>query len=170
MAGVRLSAPRQFMDDFNKYLDKAFKFLSYRPRSEKELRDRLKLKKAPVDIIERIVKSLKEQNFLNDRDFACWFIEQRTRFAPKAWRMIELELRSKGIDKELIEELRIKKHELRGSEEIDIAMKIVERKIDKYKNLDKQEVYMRLGGYLARRGFDWYTIKKAIDSTLGKKV
>ena len=158
------------MDDFEKYLNKAFYFLKVRPRSEKELRDKLKLKKAPQDIIERIVSSFKEQKFLNDEEFAKWWIEQRLRFRPKAFRIIELELKAKGISKEILEELRTKNQELRPETDLESAKKIVEKKLPRYKGLDRQEIYKKLGAHLARQGFSWDTIKKVIDEGLAKRV
>jgi regulatory protein len=161
------------MDDFQKYLDKALHFLSYRARSEKELRDKLVLKNAPADIIERVIASLKEHKFLNDVEFAKQFIEQRLRFRPKSLRIIKMELKQKGVDPEIIDEafvnLQNSTEDLSGSD-LESAKKLVERKIDKYKDLSRQEIYQKLGGFLARRGFDWDTIKKSIDDSLEHKV
>lgn len=155
------------MDDFEKYLNKAFHFLSFRPRSEKEVRDSLIKKKALPEIIDRIIVQLKEHNFLNDEDFARWFIESRLRFRPKSLRIIKLELKQKGVDRETIETaISNNTNEL----DLESAKKLVEKKIDKYRDVKRQEVYQKLGGFLARRGFDWDTIKKSIDSVLPKGV
>lgn len=158
------------MDEFEKYLNKALHFLSYRARSEKEVRDKLVLKKAPPEIIERIILSLKEHKFLNDVDFAKQFIEQRLRLRPKSLRIIELELKAKGISQDIIEELRSENQELRTDLDLESARKLVEKKIDKYRDFPKQIIYQKLGGFLARRGFDWDTIKKSIDDGLAHKV
>ncbi len=162
------------MDEFEKYLNKALHFLSYRARSEKEVRDSLIKKKAQPEIIERVISSLKEHKFLNDSDFAKQFIEQRLRFKPKSLRIIKMELKQKGIDPETIDEAFVNlqnntEEDLSGSD-LDSAKKLVERKIDKYKDLERQEIYQKLGGFLARRGFDWDTIKKSIDDALEHKV
>ncbi len=155
------------MDEFEKYLNKAFHFLSFRPRSEKEVRDNLLKKKAPAEIIERVINSLNEHKFLNDEDFARLFIEQRLRFRPKGLRIIKLELRQKGINQEIIDQtisnLQKDDGEVPNSD-MDSAKKLVEKKMPRYKDLTKQEIYNKLGSYLARRGFDWDIIKKAIDS------
>ena len=158
------------MDYFEKFLNKALRFLSFRPRSEKEIRDNLHKKKTPLEIIERIVKSLKDNKFLNDEEFAKWFIDQRLRFRPKSLRIIKLELKSKGIGKETIEQTFDNLQLTFDSLDLDSAKKLVERKIDKYKGMPKQIVYQKLGAFLARRGFDWETIKKSIDDALSNKV
>ena len=47
---------------------------------------------------------------------------------------------------------------------------LVEKKIDRYKHLPKQEIYQKLGGFLARKGFSWDIIKASIDEELKKEV
>ena len=159
---------------FDKYLNKALHFLSYRARSEKEVREKLVLKKAPAEIIERIIASLKEHKFLNDVEFARQFIEQRLRFKPKSLRIIKMELKQKGVDQEIIDEafvnLQKNSEEDISLNDLEYAKKLVERKIDKYRDLPRQIVYQKLGAFLARRGFDWDTIKKSIDDALTHEV
>lgn len=150
------------MDDFEKFYLIAVNYLSYRPRSEKEVRDKLKLKNAPPEIIEKVIETLKQQKFINDEEFARMWTSHRLKLSPKSKRVIKMELLQKGIDAEIIE----KKLSGNDGEEVDDleqAKKLVENKIDRYKNLPKQEIYQKLGGFLARRGFSWGTIKAAID-------
>ena len=54
--------------------------------------------------------------------------------------------------------------------DLESAKKLVEKKFSKYKNMEKQEIYQKLGAFLARRGFGWDTIKKSIDDSLSNKV
>lgn len=147
--------------DFDKYYDKALRFLSFRPRSEKEVRDNLLKKKASPTIINMILQKLREQKFLNDREFTKWWIEQRTIVKPTGKRIIKIELQRKGIDKEMIEEVLENSEDLVHNE-LDMARELVQRKFNKYKNMDRQEVYRKLGGFLSRRGFDYDTIKEAL--------
>lgn len=154
--------------DFDKFYDKALRFLSYRPRSEKEVRDNLQKKKVSDSIIDLIIKKLQEQKFLNDRDFAKWWIEQRTLVKPSGKRLIKIELTKKGIDKELIDEIFDSVEDL-VQNELEMARKLVQRKINKYKGLGRQKIYQRLGGFLSRRGFDYDTIKKSIDEFISEE-
>jgi regulatory protein len=161
------------MDEFEKYLNKAYHFLSFRPRSEKEVRDSLHKKKASTEIIERVITSLKEHKFLNDEDFARWFIENRLRFNPKGIRIIKMELKQKGVDREIIDQAIAslsKDEDSALQNDLESARKLVEKKLPKYKDLDKQIIYQKLGAFLARRGFDWDIIKKSIDDVLEKGV
>ena len=152
------------MDEFlfDKFFNSSLRFLSYRSRSEKEVRDNLLKKKAPQEIIESVITKLKEHKFLNDKEFAEWFIKSRTASRPKAARIIKMELKKKGISQEIIDDLPS------TIDDLDSAKKLIEKKFEKYKSLEKKEVYNKLGGFLARRGFDWDTIKKAIDEEITK--
>lgn len=160
------------MGDFEKFYNIALRFLSYRPRSEKEVRDRLIRKKIDSQIIEKIIAKLKEKKFLNDEEFAKWWIEQRTKVRPKAIRVITLELKQKGISNEIIESLLSKdvSSEEQVSNDLELANKLIEKRIERFRNSSKQEIYQKLGSYLSRRGFDWETIKQSIDELFSKGV
>lgn len=150
---------------FEGFYTKSLKFLSYRPRSEKEVRDNLLKKKASETIVDLIIKKLKEQRFLDDEEFTRWWIEQRTLVKPIGKRLIKVELTRKGIDKELVDEMFNDVQNL-VHDELDLARELVQRRVNKYKGMNRQKIYQRLGGFLSRRGFDYDTIKKAIDEVL----
>lgn len=156
------------MEVFEKYYTIAVKFLSFRPRSEQEVRNKLSEKKAPSEVIDAIIKLLKEQRFINDEDFIRWWREQRTRFRPKSDRAIKQELRRKGIDKELIEKI-FAEQEMTMYSDLDKARILVKKQLTKINKIPLDEQYRKLGAYLARRGFDWETIKGAIDDILKKQ-
>ena len=149
----------------DKFYNKALEFLSYRPRSEKEVRDKLATKKVEPDIIGKIISKLKEKKFIDDEEFAKGWIESRLRFKPRSSRLIKLELKQKGIDPEIINNL-----QLTINSDLESAKKLVEKRIERLKNLPKQEIYQKLGRFLASKGFNWDTIKKSIDGILNKGV
>lgn len=147
------------MDDFEKFYLRAVHFLKFRPRSEKEVRDKLLQNKAPEDVIIRIVERLKQQKFLDDTEFAKWWIRQRTEFRPKSERIIRLELLQKGVSKEVVDAL------LREDEEVEVddvaqARKLIESRERRLVHLEPKERKKKLIEFLARRGFDWDTIKE----------
>lgn len=159
--------------DFEKYYNYSLRFLSYRPRSEKEIKEKLKSKKAESQVIETIVQKLKEQKFLNDEEFTRWWIEQRTKFKPKSLRLIKLELRQKGITNDIIEDQILILH-LADKDQLlsekERAKKLIENKMERLKGLTKQEVYQKIGPFLARRGFDFDTMHEVIDEYYKKGV
>ena len=167
------------MDQFEKYLNLALRYLSYRPRSEKELKDYLKKsrgarsgsarKNIDPEIIEAVIEKLKEQKFLDDKEFVQWWIEQRTKFKTKGLRLIKLELLKKGVSKDIVDDV-IKGSEGLVDNDLDRAKKILEKRIGRYRGLAQRDLYQKLGAFLGRRGFDWDTIKQAIDDTIKKGV
>jgi regulatory protein len=177
---------KSFDDAQDKFYNKALRFLSYRPRSEEEIRKYLRHSRPDrsstrsrtdsrfreddtIDIIEKVIAKLKEQKFLNDGEFAKWWIESRLRFRPRSINLIKRELLQKGVDRDLID-AQISNLKSQISNELENAQKLIEKKIKRYRNLSKQEIYQKLGSYLARRGFDWETIKKSIDEVLSQGV
>lgn len=160
------------MEEFERYLNIALRYLSFRPRSEKEVIEKLKEKKATQEIIGRVMLQLKDHKFVEDAEFAKWFVDQRLRFKPKSLGIIKLELKQKGISPEIIQQAIENLNEDSDSPKSDLesAKKLVEKRISRYKGISRQEIYQKLGGYLARRGFNWDTIKKSIDDSLNDEV
>ena len=128
------------MDDFEKFYKAAIRFLSFRPRSEKEMRDYLtrKLSKAKSSsagkksaeepLITRIIESLKRDKFINDEEFVRWWVEQRMLLKPKAWRVIKYELKQKGLSEELIEEAQSSEFNVQNND-LANALRLAEKKL-----------------------------------------
>jgi regulatory protein len=160
-------------DNFAFNLNRTLRFLSIRPRSEKEIRDYFKIKnqksKIKIDdkVAELIINKLKEKNFLNDLEFARWWIEQRVLVKPRAWRVVKMELRQKGISNDIIEGLNINS-ETEGENDLVSANKLAEKRFHRYKNLTRLETYQKLGRYLSTKGYSWEIIKKSIDEQFSK--
>ncbi len=161
--------------DFEKFYNYALRFLSYRPRSEKEVRDRLKIKYQKLNIkdfsliIDKIIQKLKEYNFINDLEFAKKWIGERMRLKPRSLRLIKIELRRKGISKEIVESI-LHDSQLMIQNDLEQARKLAEKRIGRLGSLTKDKIYEKLGRYLASKGFNWDTIKKSIDEILSKGV
>lgn len=162
------------MDSFQKFYDRALRFLSFRPRSEKEIRDflkrprkkRSKRKTETIDeaTVEKIIAKLKEFNFINDEEFAKWWVEQRQGHKPRGKRVIEMELKQKGIPEELITN-----YQLLITNQLDLAKKAVEKKAVMYRGLPREKAYQKLSQFLLRRGFDWETVREVVDEVLKKE-
>lgn len=156
------------MDNFAKLLNSSLRFLSYRPRSEREVRDYLKKKKADDISIDHIIKKLIEKEFLNDKEFVKWFIEQRTKIKPKALQFIRFELKQKGITNEIFEEV-LESKDFEIESDLDKALKLAQRRIERFQNVDPKKRYEKMVRFLASKGFNYDTIKKVIDQILNKR-
>ena len=90
-------------DTFEYTYAKLLNFLSYRPRTVKEVRDRLykyKVKdKVKQDLL---IERLQSKGYLDDLKFTQWFIESRNAHRPRSPRMPTAELKTKGVSEEVI--------------------------------------------------------------------
>ena len=128
----------------------AFLLLKFRPRSENEIRQRLKKKKFNSEIIESTVSFLKDKGFIDDNYFAKTWIESRIK-KPLGIRRLKAELSIKGINKEIID---TQINEIKKSyAEEDIVGGIARDRLNKLKGIDPQKAKKRVYAYLLRRGF-----------------
>jgi regulatory protein len=152
-------------DHSQKYLALLYRYLTIRNRSEKEIRDYLIKKQAEPHVIKSLIALLYEQKFLNDETFARMWVKSRANFKPRGKRMLAMELSQKGIAKEIIEKVLHEENE-EIPDELTQAKNSIKKRIEKVKDLPRQEIYQKVGAFLARRGFGWDIIKKAIDESL----
>ncbi len=156
------------MDQYKKYLNPVYNYLSIRNRSEKEIRDYLKKKQATDEIIEQIVHLLTQQKFLNDEVFARAWVSYRTRTSPRGEYALRMELKTKGIAKEIIDTV-LKEENEELPDTLTQAVGIIGKRVERLRGQPKQEIYNKVGSFLSRRGFDWDIAKKAIDLVLESK-
>ncbi len=146
-------------DQFQKTMDSALRFLSYRPRSEKEVRQNLARKRFPEPFIERAIIRLKELRFVDDEAFARFWVENREANSPRSHRALKYELRSKGVDQEILDEAIDDTVDQDAS-----ALAAARKKLASLRNLEYNDFRQKLGGYLARRGYDYDTIRSVVNT------
>ena len=137
-------------------LNIAYRFLSYRPRSEAEMKDRLHRRGFEDSKIEIIINKLKEQNLLDDTAFAQFWKENRDTFRPRSQRLTRLELKKKGVADEIIKEV------TDDSDDMQSAYQAALHKAQHLPNQDYEVFRRRLGDYLKRRGFGYTVISQTV--------
>ncbi|MBI2420743.1 MAG: RecX family transcriptional regulator, partial [Candidatus Levybacteria bacterium] len=143
---------------FARYFNSSLRFLSFRPRSEKEITDYLLKKKLSPEIIEKIKIKLSEYNLIDDKDFAQWWIEQRLRNKQRALRVIKMELRNKGITREVIENAL---STFSISPDTESINKLIEKKLKRLDNPTEEDI-KKLYQSLVRKGFNFDDVSKKI--------
>jgi regulatory protein len=129
-------------------------------RSEKEIIERLRLKKFPPAVIAETIAFLRDKRFVDDAEFAKAWVTSRLQ-KPLGLRRIRAELQIKGIATALIENAW---HEAACDYSEDaVVTAIAQRHFKRLKNIDAQTAQRRIFGYLLRRGFSPDTITQAID-------
>ena len=147
-------------EQLQKAKDAAYNYLSYRARSVKEVRDKLVQKEFAEEIIEQVVDDLQRQKLLNDREFARRFVEARLGRANGS-RKLAQELRRKGIETEIIDEVLGEFAATLDSEER--AMGLLGKQAWRYRGLERDKAKRRMLGFLARRGYDAQMARSAVD-------
>jgi regulatory protein len=151
-------------DAVSKAIEAALRLLVVRPRSEHELRDRLKRKQYEPETIDLALERVRGRGYLDDADFARRWVENRVQHRPRGERMLKQELRVKGIDPETIAEV-IEEADI---DEVASAVVVAEKAARRLRGLDPQVARRRLMGTLARRGFGYDVIRVAVDRVLGE--
>jgi len=133
-------------DLFHKCLNAALRLLSYRPRSEAEVRARLR-PRFEGQAIDSVIVHLKARHMVDDVAFAQFWKENRESFSPRSKRMLMLELRRKGIDSGVITDV------VEAIDEEQSAYRAAEKKARSWAKEDYNTFRRKLGAFLSRRGF-----------------
>jgi len=140
--------------------ERALNFLSYRPRSEAEVRRNLREKDVEDEVIEAVIERLARASLLDDREFARYWVENRLQFKPRGTQALRHELWEKGVPDSIIAEA------LAGLDERDAARKAAEARARRLAHLEPRDFRRKLGAYLARRGFSYAVIKPLVEEML----
>jgi regulatory protein len=142
-------------------VDRALNYLSFRPRSREEVRRYLRRKETPPDIIEAALARLDRLDFVNDRAFASFWIENREQFNPRGAHALKNELRMKGVEREVVDEL------VNDEQDEELALRAGRRKalsLINIPDMDYATFRNRLGSFLQRRGFGYEVSKRTVSS------
>ncbi len=152
----------------------ALKFLSYRPRSEAEVRqyfnkkERKKKKEAEQkgeddsraldeSVVGAVIERLRRAGLVNDAGFAQFWVENRTAFRPKGKRALQAEMRAKGLPTSAIEAALV------NADDTAVAGQLAAARARRLKDLPEPEFRRKLSDYLARRGIGYDVIAEAVE-------
>lgn len=142
----------------------AHNFVSYKPRTEKQVRDKLKEKQFSLENIEKAIEFLYEFDLLDDRSFAKSFIESKVKMKNYGISRMKVEMLKRGLDKDLVEDS-LKQYYPHDSS-YDLALELANKKLKQLANKDFQKKKSSLVSYLQRQGYHWDVIKKILDALL----
>jgi len=147
-----------------KAYDQAVRFLAVRPRSVWEVRQKLEryrsrqkesLAEAHIDWV---TEKLLAQGYLNDEEFARFWVEQRNQFKPLAPRALRYELLRKGIPENTIESV------LDGAVDAEsAALQAARSKARRMQRLNEEDFRKKMAAFLQRRGFSWPVVRDVLD-------
>lgn len=153
-------------------MDAALFLLKFRGRSEKELAERLGKKGFPAEVVLPVVARLKELTLVNDEALARGLVEGGRR-AGRGELRLRNDLWKRGVPRDIIQRVvsEIPPEGAPSTDEFSRARETLSKRLKRLKTegLDRNALYRRLGGYLARQGFSPDAARKALDEFLKKK-
>lgn len=154
----------------SKALDKAMCYLTKGYRSESQLRKYLREKKYSTNIQEFVIQKMHEYKYIDDQNLAQIFVESSSK--KMGVNKIKQKLYERGISKKIVEKA-VEDIE----DQFDICLDMCQKKWasilkGKPQVLDREAEYkfnqsskQKLSRYLYSQGFDWDTIKRAMNIT-----
>lgn len=140
-------------DEKSRAREAAYKFLSYRQRSKKEVADKLKKNGFSDEVIEEAVNSLENYNYINDSDLAFNLAEDKIRKKPIGPALLRSELIKKRIPKDIVDKTLKEIYNKYG--ERSLAMDALNSRIKITGGLREADKKRRLYNYLIQRGFSY---------------
>ena len=151
-------------DTINKAVERGVRFLSYRPRSIQEVRRNLAKHETAESVIELALERLINLGYLDDRAFAKYWLENRDMFKPRGPMALRYELRQKGIDNGIVDEL------LSDLDVFTSAYRAAQTRLNRLRGLDQQTFKHKINTFLQRRGFTYGTIRDVIEQLITEIV
>ncbi len=153
----------QMKDEIERAYERALNYLSYRPRSEAELRRNLRRKDVEEPVIDAVIGRLTRAGLLDDREFAKYWVDNRARFNPRGLRGLRHELRQRGISRDIIDDV-LATYDVEAA-----ARKVVEAGARRLSKAEPRDFRRKLQAYMARRGFSYGVIKPLVQQKLEER-
>jgi regulatory protein len=146
----------------------AINYISYRPRSSKEVVDHLTKKGFTRECAEDVARRLRAIRMINDLEFAHAFVRDRLKRKPTGQILLRQQLIMKGIpsattDKVLADLVSPQSQQLSA---LQAAKRKLQMARHSTKKLDMEKQKRRLLDFLVRRGFSYEIALKTIRATL----
>jgi len=143
-------------------LDATLHYVSFRPRSEQELRRYLRYRGASDEAAEAVVADLRPLGQVDDEAFARFWMDNRQRFRPRGERLVRSELRAKGVTSETLDAVEEADPPV---DQEELAVRAAQSHVRRLQGEPWLEFRRKLTAYLLRRGFD-YGIAGAVTKRL----
>lgn len=144
--------------------ESALRLLSYRARSEHELRIRLARRGIAAEIIDGEMERLRATGLVDDGVFAELWVQERTRLAPRGMRLLKDELRAKGIAPEAIDAATV------DADDHAAALALARARSSKLAAPTEAEFRTRVGSFLQRKGFEYGVIAGVVREVWTERV
>lgn len=140
----------------------ALRYLSYRPRSEFEVREYLRRKEYEDEAIERALRQLHGNKFVDDTAFAESWVRSRQASAPRSMRILRMELMKKRVAKDVIDSVL---SEQDAGMEVEALRAVAAKKLRLVRfSQDNQKLIQ----YLVGQGYRYSDVKRVLDELVAQ--
>ena len=160
--GIKLKALAE-KDTIIRCKDSALRIIERSYKTEKEVRDKLKLKGYDENSINQSIKFLKEYNFLNDDNYTKMFIKDKLN--TQGINKIKYGLIKKGVSKEIIEK---ELSNVDKEDEKTIALNLAKKKIITIRKSesDNFKASGKLYRFLMSKGYSYDVVKDVVKEVM----
>ena len=152
-------------ETLRKARESALRLISYRDRTESEIRKRLVGNDFPEEIVDNVIDQLFRMGFLDDEKFSRDWVKMRTLSRPMGRTRLAWELKAKGVEQLKVEEAL---EHVDENAEYEMALSLVRKKAEKSDTSDPS-FRNKTVSFLQRRGFVWDVITKALDEVCSQE-
>lgn len=153
-------------EELNRAKQVALNYLSYRPRTVEELRNHLLGKGFEGDHCHEVTSQMQKLGYLNDREYAKQWIQERKNARPRGKYLLRQELLRRGIDKEIADD--VIDQELTSDEAMQMIKTLVDKKYRNAHFSDFYELKMKMIPFLQRKGFSFELILAVLEKIKGE--
>ncbi len=144
----------------------AYRLLSVRMRSRRELTDRLRRRGFPEGLVRGLLDKLEAARLVDDARFAEAWVSDRSARRPSGIVRLRRELAQKGIEHDVAE--RALAEGCVARDERELALRVARACSLRYRALPHATAVRRLAGVLRRRGFAMEVVMSVVQQTLGQ--
>lgn len=149
-----------YEDEIAKAFNKALHFLSYQMRSEYEVKKKLLDAGHGEAVVLEAIRKLENLGFLNDATYSKALLETKKRTMKKGPRAIRQDLKKKGIDKSLQDEVL---ESFTYEEQLDIAMQLAEKEVRAGNRKTPTQVKQKIQDVLMRKGYSFNIVSDVLE-------
>ena len=153
-------------EEYRRAKDVALKFLGYQSRSVRQVRAYLSRKGYQDEIIVRVLEKLQNLGLVDDRRLCAERVVRGIESERSGPLRLRQELYRAGIDRTVVEDCLAEV--LAGRTEEDLALATARTHLPRVAGLPAPEVWRKLFGFLARRGYSADAISAALRTLLGE--
>ncbi|MFH0992573.1 MAG: RecX family transcriptional regulator [bacterium] len=144
----------------------ALNFISYRPRSSREVIHKLLSKGFSSNLAKQIVQKLQMINLIDDREFARMYLRDKMLLRPMGRALVRHRLLEKGVPPNIVE--RVLREQFSDKDEYDAALALAAKKIkvsgERFSKLETERRRKKIFDYLMNRGFSSEIASKTLRS------